>query len=46
VGTPGTPLVEAVIDQAESALFSAKVPGSEPKFLVVDAATYSALRQI
>ena len=26
VGTPGTPLVEAVIDQAESALFTAKVP--------------------
>jgi hypothetical protein len=46
VGTPGTPLVEAVIDQAESALFTAKVPPSEPKFLVVDAATYSALRQI
>jgi hypothetical protein len=42
VGTPGTPLtVEAVIDQAESALFTAKVPPSEPKFLVVDAATYS-----
>jgi hypothetical protein len=46
VGTPGTPLVEAVIDQAESALFTAKVPPSEPKYLVVDAATYSALRQI
>jgi hypothetical protein len=46
VGTPGTPLVEAVIDQAESSLFLAKVPPSEPKFLVVDAATYSALRQI
>jgi hypothetical protein len=46
VGTPGTPLVEAVIDQAESALFSAKVPPSEPKYMVVDAATYSALRQI
>ncbi len=28
VGTPGTPLVEAVIDQAESALFTAKVPAA------------------
>ena len=46
VGTPGTPLVESVIDQAESALFSAKVPPSEPKYLIVDAATYSQLRQI
>jgi len=46
VGTPGTPLVESVIDQAESSLFSAKVPASEPKYLVVDAATYSQLRQI
>ena len=46
VGTPGTPLVEAVIDQAESSLFTAKVPPAEPKFLVVDAATYSQLRQI
>src|SRR5277367_6300797 len=46
VGTAGTPLVEAVIDQAESSLFTAKVPPSEPKFLVVDAATYSQLRQI
>ena len=43
---PGTPLVEAVIDQAESELFSAMVPSSEPKFLVVNATTYSALRQI
>ncbi|MGO4884163.1 MAG: P22 phage major capsid protein family protein [Bryobacteraceae bacterium] len=46
VGTPGTPIVEAVIDQAESALFSAKVPPSESKFMIVDAATYSQLRQI
>jgi P22 coat protein - gene protein 5 len=46
VGTPGTPIVEEVIDQAESGLFSAKVPPSEPKYLVVDAATYSAMRQI
>jgi hypothetical protein len=46
VGTPGTAIVEEVIDLAESALFSAKVPPSEPKYLIVDAATYSQLRQI
>jgi hypothetical protein len=46
VGTPGTPITEAVIDEAETALFLAKVPPTEPKFMVVDAATYSAWRQI
>ena len=46
VGTAGTPITEATIDAAETALFLAKVPPSEPKFMVVDAATYSALRQI
>jgi len=46
VGTAGTALTEAVVDAAETALFQANVPGSEPKYLVVDAASYSALRQI
>jgi hypothetical protein len=46
VGTAGTPITEAVIDQAETALFLSKVPPSEQKFMVVDAATYSAWRQI
>jgi hypothetical protein len=46
VGTPGTPVTEEVIDAAETALFEAKVPTGEPKYLVVDSATYSALRQI
>ncbi len=46
VGTPGMPITEAVVDAAETALFQAKVPASEPKYLVVDAATYSQLRQI
>jgi len=46
VGTPGTPITEAVVDAAETALFKAKVPASEPKYLVVDAETYSQLRQI
>ncbi|HTM48810.1 MAG TPA: P22 phage major capsid protein family protein [Bryobacteraceae bacterium] len=46
VGTAGTAITEAVVDSAETALFQAKVPASEPKYLVVDAATYSQLRQI
>lgn len=46
VGTPGTPITEEVIDAAETALFEAKVPASEPKYLVVDSGTYSQLRQI
>jgi hypothetical protein len=46
VGTPGTPITEATIDAAETALFLAKIPGTEPRFIVVDAATYSAWRQI
>jgi len=46
VGTPGTPITEAVVDAAETALFQARVPASDPKYLVVDAATYSQLRQI
>lgn len=46
VGTAGTPITEAVIDSAETSLFQAKVPAIQPKHLVVDAATYSQLRQI
>lgn len=46
VGLPGTALTEAVIDSAETTLFNQKVPASEPKYLVVDGASYSALRQI
>jgi hypothetical protein len=46
VGTPGTAVTEPVVDAAETALFDVKVPASEPKYLVVDAATYSQLRQI
>jgi hypothetical protein len=46
VGTPGSALTEAVVDAAETALFQAKVPSSQPKNLVVDANGYSALRQI
>ncbi|MBS1213064.1 MAG: hypothetical protein H6R26_1681 [Proteobacteria bacterium] len=46
VGSAGSPIAEAVVDAAETELFEAKVPASEPKYLVVDSATYSQLRQI
>jgi hypothetical protein len=46
VGAPGTPITEATIDDAETALFLARVPPSEQKFMVVDASTYSQWRQI
>jgi hypothetical protein len=45
LGASGTAVSEEIIDQAETALFNAKVPASMPKHLVVDAASYSALRQ-
>ncbi|MGD0048638.1 MAG: P22 phage major capsid protein family protein [Bryobacteraceae bacterium] len=46
VGTAGSPLTEATVDAAETALFMAKVPPSEQKYIVVDSAAYSAWRQI
>ncbi|MGB9454723.1 MAG: P22 phage major capsid protein family protein [Bryobacteraceae bacterium] len=46
VGTAGTALTEATVDAAETALFMAKVAPSEQKYIVVDAAAYSAWRQI
>jgi hypothetical protein len=46
VGAGGTPITEAIVDQAETALFNAKVAASDPKYMVVDGATYSQLRQI
>jgi hypothetical protein len=46
VGTAGVPLIEGVVDSAETALFQAKVPGMASKYLVVNPASYSALRQI
>ncbi|HUI56705.1 MAG TPA: P22 phage major capsid protein family protein [Bryobacteraceae bacterium] len=46
VGTPATAITEATIDAAETALFLSKIPPSEQKFIVVDAAAYSAWRQI
>ncbi len=46
VGLSGMTITEAAIDAAETALFQAKVPASAAKYLVVDPATYSTLRQI
>ena len=46
LGTAGTPITEAVIDSAETALFSSMVPASDSKFLVVGSSAYSAIRQI
>jgi hypothetical protein len=46
VGTGGSALTESTIDLAETALFNAKVPASQPKYLIVDGAGYSQLRQI
>jgi hypothetical protein len=46
LGTAATPLTEAVVDATETAFFSALVPTSEAKVLVVGANDYSNLRQI
>src|ERR1700679_2259135 len=36
LGTAATAINEAVLDQAETALFQSKVPSSVPKYLIVD----------
>ena len=46
LGGAATAITEAAIDAAETALFQAKVPASQQKYLVVDANAYSAMRQI
>jgi hypothetical protein len=46
VGTAGVAITEATVDAAETELFLAKIPPSEPKYMVVDAASYSTWRQI
>lgn len=40
------PATEALVDDAETALFKAKVPMNEPRYFVVTAGTYSDLRQL
>src|SRR5580700_2472323 len=44
VGTAGIALTEATVDEAETALFQAKVPAVASKYLVVDPVSYSAMR--
>ncbi len=46
LGVGGSPITEALIDSAETALFNAKVPAGLLKYLVVDPTAYSQLRQI
>jgi hypothetical protein len=46
LGTAGTAITEALLDQAETSLFQAKIPSSAPKYLIVDSNTYSQMRQI
>jgi hypothetical protein len=46
LGTAGVAITEAVLDQAETTLFQARVPSSAPKYLIVDSNTYSQMRQI
>jgi hypothetical protein len=46
IGAAATAPTEATIDQAETVLFQAQVPGSMDKYLVVDSNAYSAIRQI
>ena len=46
LGAGGTSLTEALVDSAETALFNAKVPSGQSKYLVVDPTAYSQLRQI
>src|SRR5215831_13873946 len=46
VGVAGSPITEATIDAAETALFLQKIPPTQQKYMVVDAATYSTWRQI
>jgi hypothetical protein len=45
LGTGGSAITEASLDAAETALFTAKVPASQPKYLVVSGDAYSQLRQ-
>jgi hypothetical protein len=45
LGTGGTAITEASLDAAETALFTAKVPAAQPKYLVASGDAYSQLRQ-
>jgi hypothetical protein len=45
-GTGNTTMTESVVDVTETALFTAKVPETQQRYLVVSGATYGDLRQI
>lgn len=45
-GTGNTTITESTIDAAETAMFTAKVPESQAKFLITSGATYGDIRQI
>jgi hypothetical protein len=45
LGTGGSAITEASLDAAETALFTAKVPAAQPKYLVASGDAYSQLRQ-
>ncbi len=45
-GTGNTTITESTIDAAETAMFTAKVPESQQKYLVTSGATYGDIRQI
>lgn len=46
VGTGGATITEQTIDSAEQALFNAKVPESEKRYLVMSGQSYSDSRQV
>jgi len=46
LGAAGTAITESMIDTAETALFTSKVPSTQGKYLVVSPEAYSQLRQI
>lgn len=46
LGANNADLTEAVIDAAETALFKARVPGNDPKYLFLQADQYAKVRQI
>lgn len=46
VGSGNTSITEATVDSAETSLFTAKVPGIDPKYLIVSGTAYGQLRQL
>lgn len=45
-GSAGIPITEMSVEDTDAALFQAKVSASQPKYLVVDARSYSVMRQM